>query len=186
MIIYIKNMVSRRCKMWVEYVMKQNKIPYISIHLGRVETKGNISENQYKQIESNLNLSGLSIITDKTTILVEKIKIIIINAIHENGEHIRTNFSDYLSNKLNYNYTYLSTLFSKSEGTTIEHFIITHKIERVKELITNNELNIAEIAFKLEYSSAAHLSNQFKKQTGMTPSSFRSQKVKQLKNIEEL
>lgn len=186
MIIYIKNMVSRRCKMWVEYVMKQNQIPYISVHLGRVETKGAISESQYQRIESKLELSGLSIITDKTTILIEKIKIIIINAIHEDGEHFKTNFSDYLSNKLNYNYTYLSTLFSKSEGTTIEHFIIAHRIERVKELITDNELNMAEIAFKMEYSSAAHLSNQFKKQTGMTPSSFRSQRKKELKNIEEL
>ena len=123
---------------------------------------------------------------DKKSVLIEKIKDIVIEMVHYEDELPKVNFSDYLTEKLGYNYTYLANLFSETEGTTIEHFIIIHKIERVKELIIYDELNLTEIAWKLHYSSVAHLSNQFKKVTGLTPSFFRSLKDKKRNNLENL
>ena len=115
---------------------------------------------------------------DKKSILVEKIKTIIIELVHYTDEQIKINLSDYLSEKLNHNYTYLSNLFSEVKGTTIEKFYLAHKIEKVKELLVYDELNLTEIAWKLHYSSVAHLSNQFKKMTGLTPSHFKNLKHK--------
>jgi AraC-like DNA-binding protein len=123
---------------------------------------------------------------DKKAILIEKIKNVIIEMVHYTDELPETNFSDYLSKKLNYDYTYLSNLFSETEATTIEHFIMLHKIERVKELIIYDELNLTEIAFKLHYSSVSHLSNQFKKITGLTPSFFKSLKDKKRSTLEDV
>ena len=123
---------------------------------------------------------------DKKAILIEKIKNTIIQMIHHSEEVIKVNFSDYLSDKLEHNYTYLANLFSEVQGTTIEQFIISHKIERIKELMIYGELNITEIAWKMNYSSVAHLSSQFKKVTGLSPSHFKQLKDKRRNPIEEI
>jgi AraC-like DNA-binding protein len=129
-------------------------------------------------ISISLKNIGLELLDDKKNIMVEKIKTIIIELVHYNEDQIKTNLSDYLSEKLNHNYTYLSNLFSEIKGTSIEQFYLWNKIERAKELLVYDELSLTEIAYKLHYSSVAHLSNQFKKMTGLTPSHF-----KNLKNI---
>ena len=123
---------------------------------------------------------------NKKSILVEKIKIAIIELVHYNEEQITMNLSDYLSEELNYDYTYLANLFSEVKGITIEKFYLTHKIEKVKELIIYDELNLTEIAYKMNYSSVAHLSNQFKKFTGLTPSHFKKLKNKRRQTLEDV
>jgi AraC-like DNA-binding protein len=123
---------------------------------------------------------------DKTSVLLERIKKIIIEIVHNTDEAIKTNFSEFLSEKLDHNYTYLSNLFSEVQGTTIEQFIIAHKVERIKELIIYGEKNISEIAWMMNYSSIAHLSNQFKKVTGLSPSHFKKLKDKRRTPIEEV
>ncbi|WP_321332204.1 AraC family transcriptional regulator [uncultured Bacteroides sp.] len=167
--------------MFVENVLKRYGVSYLSVQLGKIEIRDQVTRNQYTQIQDALLKFGLDIITDKKKILIEKIKTSIIELIHNPDKQSKINFSAYLSCKLKYNYTYLSNVFSENEGITIEHFIIRHKIERVKELILYNELNISEIANKLHYSSTAHLSNQFKKETGITPTFFKGLKEKELK-----
>jgi AraC-like DNA-binding protein len=148
------------------------------VDLGEVEIMENISKAQIRKLNLALKKSGLELMDDNKTILVERIKTIIIELIHYNDEQIKINLSDYLSEKLNHNYTYLSNLFSDVKGSTIEKFYLSHKIEKVKELLVYDELNLTEIAFKLHYSSVAHLSNQFKKMTGLTPSHFKRLKRK--------
>jgi YesN/AraC family two-component response regulator len=148
------------------------------VELGEAEIMEDITKVQFQQLNAALNKSGLELMDDNKTILVEKIKTIIIEIIHYNEEQIKVNLSDYLSGKLNHNYTYLSNLFSEVKGTTIEKYYLSHKIERVKELLVYEELNLTEIAYKLHYSSVAHLSNQFKKMTGLTPSHFKNLKDK--------
>ena len=130
--------------------------------------------------------SGLELMDDKRAILIEKIQNTIIEMVHYTDELPKTNFSDYLSEKLNHDYTYLANLFSETRGVTIEHFIILHKIERVKELIIYDELNLSEIAWKLHYSGVAHLSHQFKKVTGLSPSFFKSLKNKKRGTLENV
>lgn len=179
-------MVSRRCIMYVIDELKKLGLHYISVHLGEIDILENISPQQHEQIKVALSKAGLELIDDKKAILIEHIKTIIINLVHYSDEEIKTNLSDYLSDKLGYNYTYLATLFSEAEGCTIEHFMIVHKIEKVKELIIYDELNLAEIAFKLHYSSSAHLSNQFKKITGLTPTFFKNLKRKRRANLESV
>ena len=172
--------------MVVKDVLKNLGINYLRINLGQVELSENIPHIQLEQIRAALHQSGLELMDDKKSVLIEKIKDIIIEMVHYEDELPRVNFSDYLTEKLNYNYTYLANLFSETEGITIEHFIITHKIERVKELIIYDELNLTEIAWKLHYSSVAHLSHQFKKVTGLTPTFFKSLKNKKRNNLENL
>ncbi|WP_221412133.1 helix-turn-helix domain-containing protein [Dysgonomonas sp. ZJ279] len=184
--LYVKYMVSRRCKMYVIDELKKLGLHYISVNLGEIDILENISAQQHEQIKVALSKAGLELIDDKKAILIEHIKTIIINLVHYSDEEIKTNLSDYLSDKLGYNYTYLATLFSEAEGCTIEHFMIIHKIEKVKELIIYDELNLTEIAFKLHYSSVAHLSHQFKKITGLTPTFFKNLKRKRRANIESL
>lgn len=184
--LYVKYMVSHRCKMFVMEELKKLGLHYISVNLGEIEIIENISAQQHEQIKTALLKSGLELMDDKKSILIEHIKKIIIDIIHNSEEQIKINFSDYLSEKLDYNYTYLANLFSESEGCTIEHFMIVHRIEKVKELIIYDELNLTEIAFKLHYSSVAHLSNQFKKITGLTPTFFKSLKNKRRANLENL
>ena len=179
-------MVSLRCKMLVKAEFKKLKLHFISVNLGEVEVMEDITDEQRELIRAALLRSGLELMDDKKSMLIEKIKNIIIEMVHYTDELPETNFSDYLTEKLNYDYTYLSNLFSETEGTTIEHFIIHHKIERVKELIIYDELNLTEIAWKLHYSSVAHLSNQFKKITGLTPSFFKSLKNKKRNSLENL
>jgi AraC-like DNA-binding protein len=179
-------MVSLRCKMLVKDELKKLGIAYSNINLGQVELAEDISRSQLEDVRTALKLSGLELMDDKKSVLIEKIKDVVIEMVHYEDELPKVNFSDYLTEKLGYNYTYLANLFSETEGTTIEHFIIIHKIERVKELIIYDELNLTEIAWKLHYSSVAHLSNQFKKITGLTPSFFKSLKNKKRSNLENL
>ena len=179
-------MVSIRCKMIVKQELTKLGLHFIILELGEVELMENISLNQREQVKTALFNSGLELMDDKRSVLIEKIKNTIIEMVHHTDELIKTNFSDFLSNKLNHDYTYLANLFSEVQGTTIEQFIISHKIERIKELIIYDELNITEIAWKMNYNSVAHLSNQFKKVTGLSPSHFKKLKVKRRSPIEEV
>jgi AraC-like DNA-binding protein len=172
--------------MAVKAELKKLGLHFIVVDLGEVEIMESITEEQRDQLKEALANSGLELMDDKKAMLIEKIKNIIIEMVHHSDELIKVNFSDYLSKKINHDYTYLANLFSEVQGITIEHFIISHKIERIKELIIYNELNITEIAYKMNYSSVAHLSNQFKKVTGLSPSHFKSMKDKRRSPIEDI
>lgn len=167
-------MVSLRCKILVQNELDNLCIPYLSVDLGVVDLKENISNDQLEQLKAILLESGLELMGDKKALLIEKIKNTIVEMIHHSDELPKLKFSEHLSSKLNYDYTYLANLFSVTEGITIAHFILLHKVERVKEFILYDELSLTEIAYKMNYSSVAALSNQFKKITGLTPSFFKS------------
>ena len=184
--LYIKNMVSIRCKLVVKAELDNLGIRYTNVELGEVTIPEAISPSQREQLSNALKRWGLQLMCDHKAILVERIKNVIIEAIHYSDEPLRVNFSDYLSEKLNHNYTYLANLFSEVQGTTIEHFIIKHKIERVKELMVYDGLSLSEVSYKLHYSSVAHLSNQFKKTTGLTPTYFKHIKHKRLQSLENV
>lgn len=179
-------MVSIRCKMIVKDELKKLGLHYVHVDLGEVEIMENITPEQRDNLKTAILKSGLVLMDDKKAMLIEKIKNVIVEMVHYSDELPKTNFSDFLVSKLDYDYTYLANLFSETEGTTIEHFILLHKIERVKELIIYDELNLTEIAWKMHYSSVAHLSNQFKKITGLTPSFFKSLKLKKRTSLENL
>ncbi len=173
--------------MAVKQALKKFGLHFIVVDLGEVEIMENISLTQREQLNLALFDSGLELMDDKRAILIEKIKNAVVEMVHHaDDDLIKTNFSDFLSAKLNHNYTYLANLFSEVQGTTIEQFIISHKVERIKELIIYDELNITEIAWKMNYSSVAHLSNQFKKVTGLTPSHFKQLKNKRRIPIEDI
>ena len=178
-------MVSMRCKMVVKEELNKLGLHFI-VDMGVVDIMENITSGQREQIRIALLKSGLELMDDKKAVLIEKIKNVIIEMVHYTDELPKANFSDYLSKNLNYDYTYLANLFSEVQRTTIEKFIISHKIERVKELIIYDELNLTEIAWKMHYSSVAHLSNQFKKIIGLTPSHFKKLKNKRRKAIEDV
>ena len=182
----IKNMVSLRCKMIVKSELENMHLHFTVVELGEVEITEELSPEQLQTLKIALLRSGLELMEDKKSILIEKIKNIVVEMIHYSDEPPVLNFSAYLSEKLNYDYNYLSNLFSEVKGTTIEHFIIAHKIEKVKELLIYNELTLTEIAAKLHYSNVAHLSNQFKKVTGLTPTFFKGMKHKRLIALENL
>jgi AraC-like DNA-binding protein len=184
--LYIKYMVSLRCKMLVKSELEKLGLTCISVDLGMVEIREDISKERLETFNKNLKKSGLELLDDKKNILVEKIKTVIIEMIHYSDEVPKVNDSDYISEKLNYDYTYLSNTFSEVKGMTIQQYIILHKIERVKELLIYDELTLTEIAHKLHYSSVAHLSNQFKKVTGLTPTYFKELKEKRGRTLEEL
>jgi YesN/AraC family two-component response regulator len=175
--LFIKNMVCIRCKMVVKSELEKLEIEYTSIELGEAIINRSISPEEKGKLNTGLKKSGLELMDDKKGILIEKIKHIIIELIHYSDDQLKTNLSDYLSEKLNYDYTYLANLFKEVQSTTIEKYLIMHKIEKVKELLVYDELKLTEIADKLHYSNVAHLSGQFKKVTGLTPSHY-----KQLKN----
>ena len=174
--LYIKNMVCIRCKMVVKYELDKLGLHHTRIELGEVEIKEDLSEEQLYNLNVALKSCGLELMDDKKSILVEKIKATVIELVHYKDDMIKINLTDYISQKLNHNYTYLSNLFSEVKGTSIEKYFLELKIERVKELLVYDELNISEIAWKLHYSSVAHLSTQFKKMTGLTPSHFKNLK----------
>jgi AraC-like DNA-binding protein len=174
--IFIKNMVSNRCKIVVKEILRELDVHFILINLGEVEIMEDLTLEQREILNYKLLECGLEIMDDKKSILIEKIKSIIINLILHTEENIKVNFSCYLSEKLNHNYTYLANLFSDVQGITIEHFIINNKVEKIKELMIYSDLTITEIAYKMNYSSVAHLSTQFKKVTGLTPSHFKNLK----------
>jgi AraC-like DNA-binding protein len=179
-------MVSMRCKMAVKEVLKKLGLHFIIVDMGEVEIMETITPVQRELVRVALHKSGLELMDDKKAVLIEKVKNVIIEMVHYKDDLPKINFSDLLSEKLKYDYTYLANLFSEIQGTTIEKFIISHKIERVKELIIYDELSLSEIAWKMHYSSVAHLSNQFKKVTGLTPSHFKSLKNKRRKAIEDV
>jgi len=184
--LYIKYMVSNRCKIAVKEELKKLGLHFMVVDLGEVEIMENISPDLREQVKTALFDAGFELIDDKRSVLIEKIKNTIIEMIHHSDEVIKTNFSNYLSEKLNHDYTYLANLFSEVQGSTIEQFIISHKIERIKELIIYGEQNITEIAWRMNYSSVAHLSNQFKKVTGLSPSHFKQLKEKRRSPIEDV
>lgn len=183
--LHIKYMVSNRCKMMVREELKNLGLHFI-VDMGVADIMEDITLDQREQIRIALLRSGLELMDDKKAILIEQIKKVVIEMVHYSDELPKVNFSDFLSEKLDYDYTYLANLFSEVQGTTIERFLISHKIERVKELIIYDELSLTEIAWKMHYSSAAHLSNQFKKITGLSPSHFKNLKNKRRIPIEEI
>ena len=179
-------MVSARCKIVVKEELKKMDIHYVMVELGEVEIMENLSGAEREALKLSLLHSGLELMDDKKSMLIEKIKHIVIDVVHQSDEHVKVKFSEYLSNKLQHDYTYLSNLFSGVQGTTIEHFMIAHKIEKVKELLVYNELSLTEIAFAMNYSSVAHLSTQFKKVTGLTPSHFKKLKDKRRNALDNI
>jgi YesN/AraC family two-component response regulator len=175
-----------RCKMAVKEELRKLGIHFIIVDMGVVDIMEDITAIQHEQIRIALLKTGLELMDDKKSVLIEKIKNAIIEMVYYKDELPKTNFSDYLSEKLKYDYTYMANLFSEIQGTTIEKYIISHKIERVKELIIYDELNLTEIAWNMHYSSVAHLSNQFRKMTGLTPTHFKKLKDKRRKAIEDV
>jgi AraC-like DNA-binding protein len=172
--------------MVVKSELEKLGLQYTVIELGEAEINTDISDDTKEKLDTALKKQGLELMDDRKSMLIEKIKTSIIELIHYSDYLLKINLSDYLASKINYDYTYLANLFSEVQGTTIEHFFIFHKIERVKELLVYDELNLKEIAFKLHYSSVAHLSNQFKKVTGLTPSHFKQLKHKRRISLENL
>jgi len=179
-------MVSTRCKLAVKEELQKLGLHYIFVRLGEIEIMENITAEQREQLKISLLKSGLELMDDKKAVLIEKIKNVIIEMVHYSEDLPKIKYSDYLSKKLNYDYTYLANIFSEVTGTTIEHYIIDNKIERIKELLLYENVNLTEISYRLNYSSVAHLCNQFKKVTGLTPSFFKhlhEEKHKSLDNV---
>jgi AraC-like DNA-binding protein len=179
-------MVSKRCKMVVKEELKKLGLHFIVVDLGEIEIMEDITDAQREELKVALLASGLELMDDMRAVLIEKIVTIIVEMVHYSDELPKINYSDYISEKLNYDYTYLSNLFSQVKGITIQQFIINHKIELVKELLLYDEMNLTEISYRLQYSSVAHLSNQFKKVTGLTPSKYKDLKIKHRSTIEEI
>lgn len=173
-------MVSHRCKTLVQEELKNLGVQsqYVMVDLGMVDILENITPQQRRQLKTNLKKTGLEVLDNKKSILIDKIKKVITEMVHHSGELPALNYSDHIGTKLGYDYTYLANIFSEVKGTTIQQYIIIQKIERVKELLLYDALNLTQISNKLQYSSVAHLSNQFKKVTGLTPSFFKQLKLK--------
>jgi AraC-like DNA-binding protein len=185
-ILHIKNMVSGRCIISVKDTFGKLGLSYESVVLGEAKILSVISDMEMAELKKKLLISGFEILEDKKTILIEKIKTVILEMVHNEKGLPEKNISYFISSKLNYDYTYLANIFSEVIGSTIERFIIMHKIERVKELIQDGELTITDISYKMSYSSVAHLSGQFKKITGLTPTAFKKQENKVRNNLEDL
>ena len=184
--LYIKYMVSLRCKIIVADELQRLGIKPVSIELGVVEILEDITAAQHEMLKESLSKSGLELLDDKKAILIEKIKNVVIEMVHYSDDLPLLKYSEHLSQKLDYNYTYLANVFSEVKGITIMQYIIINKIERAKELILYDDLNLTEIAYKLNYSSVAHLSRQFKKITGLTPSFFKNIRNKKRIPLEDL
>jgi len=184
--LYIKFMVSLRCKLMVKEELKKLGIKYVVVDLGVVEILEDITPEQRMQLKANLHKTGLELLDDKRSILIERIKNVVVEMIHYSEELPKVNYSDYISEKLGYDYTYLSNIFSEVKGITLQQYIIMHRIEKVKELLLYDELNLTEISYRLQYSSVAHLSNQFKKVTGLSPTFYKQLKQKRESNLENL
>ena len=184
--LYIKNMVCIRCKMVVKSELEKLGLHYTTVELGEVEVMEKITPEQHDRFKEALWNAGLELMDDKKSVLIEKIKKVIVELVHYSEEPLPVKFSEYLGKKLGHDYTYLANLFSEVQGTTIEKFLIAHKIERVKELLVYNELTLTEIAYQMHYSSVSHLSNQFKKVTGLTPTHFRQLREKRRNMLEDV
>jgi AraC-like DNA-binding protein len=179
-------MVSIRCKMVVKEELRKLGLHYVILDLGTVEVMNDLTIDQRHKLKTALLKSGLELMDDRKAVLIEKIKGIIIEMVHYTDELPKVNYSDYISDKLKLDYTYISKTFSEVKGITIEQFIIAHKIERVKELLLYDELNLTQISYMLNYSSVGHLSRQFKKVTGLTPSFFKLLKDKKRNTLENI
>lgn len=179
-------MVSIRCKMVVKAALESLALKHGTVDLGEVDVLDPISPEQLEQLRSILFHTGLELMDDKKAVLIERIKAVIIEMVHYADELPQLKNSEYISQKLHHNYTYLANLFSETTGITIEQFIIAHKIEKVKELLLYDELNLTEISYKLNYSSVSHLSNQFKKITGLTPSYYKKLKGKRILGLDDM
>lgn len=184
--LYIKNMVCSRCKMVVKAEIEKAGFTPLQVALGEVEIKESPAKDKLKALDERFRELGFEIIDSRKSRIIEKIKNTVVGLVHYPDDEVKTNFSELLSKALHYDYSYLSNLFSEVEGTTIEKYIISQKIEKVKELLVYDELTLSEIAFKMGYSSVAYLSNQFKKQTGLTPTFFKNLKANKRLNIEDL
>ena len=184
--LYVKNMVCARCIMVVKSVFENMDINPISVELGEVELKHDIPENQKQELVKSLRSIGFDLISDKKSKTIDKIKTLIIDLVQNKNNDLKINLSNYLSQELRQDYNTLSNLFSEVENTTIEKYFINQKIEKVKELIMYDELSLSEIAYSLNYSTVSHLSNQFKKVTGFSPTFFRNIKTIKRKQIEDL
>lgn len=179
-------MACESCKIFVKDALDELGIPLVRVELGEIETKEDVSDDEKKKLNTKINEAGLELLEKKQGVLIEKIRKVVIDYVYNSDERPNVKFSVMLSQELNHNYTYLANFFSEVEATTIEQFMIALKIERIKELIIFGEDNIAQIAHKLNYSSAAHLSTQFKKITGLTPSHFKSLKEKRRITIQKI
>ena len=184
--LYVKYMVSIRCKMVVKEALRAMGLHFVVVDLGEIEVMEDLTDEQRRKLKTTLLKVGLELMDDKKAMMIERIKNVIIEMVHYPDVYIKVNFSNYLSEKLSYDYTYLANLFSEVQGTTIEQFIISHKVERIKELIIYGEWNITEIAHRMNYSNLAHLSSQFKKVTGLSPSHFKKLKDKRRSPIENI
>ncbi len=184
--LHIKYMVSNRCKTVVRTALKELGVHFVLLELGEVEIMERLTGEQRESLKNTLEDAGLELIDDKRSILIEKIKNAIVDMIHHSDEVVKVNASIYLSEKLNHDYTYLANIFSQVQGISIEQFIILHKVEKIKELLMYGELNISEISYKMNYSSTAHLSTQFKKVTGLTPTHFKQMKEKRRKTLDQI
>jgi len=184
--LYIKYMVSLRCKLVVKEELKRLGLHEVAVDLGVVEISEDITDQQRLELHERLLKTGLELLDDTKTILIERIKNVIIELIHySDGQVTVNNYPEYLSEKLHVDYTHLSTIFSEIKGITIQQFVILHKIERVKELLLYDKLSLTEISYRLNYSSVAHLSNQFKNVTGLTPSYFKKMEKVRRSNLEK-
>lgn len=184
--LYIKNMVCGRCETAVKSELEKMQIPVLSIQLGEVELAENLDETEKQTLDKNLKALGFELLDDKISQTIERIKNLVIDLVHYQNQKLKTNLSTYLAEDLKQDYSSLSKLFSETEGLTIEHYFIAQKIEKAKELLLYNELTLSEIAFQLNYSTVSHLSNQFKKVTGFTPSHFKKLKEVKRKQIDNL
>lgn len=185
-VLYVKNMVCNRCKLVLRTELEKMGIQPLSIELGEVQLENELNAEQKQILGEKLQSLGFDLIDDKKSRLIERIKTLIIELVHQQNSALSVNLSTYLAEALHSDYAHLSNLFTAVEGTTIEQYFIHQKIERVKELLVYDELSLSEIAFQLNYSSVAHLSNQFKKVTGLSPSHFRQLKEKKRKALDEV
>jgi AraC-like DNA-binding protein len=184
--LYIKNMVCSRCKMVVKFELEKLGLSLLSVDLGEVETVETISETQKNEIQKQLKPFGFELIDDKKSKIIDKIKTLIIDLVHNKNNDINVNLSEYLSSEILQDYSTLSNLFTEVENTSIEKYFINQKIEKVKELLMYNEMTLSEIAFYLNYNSVSYLSKQFKKVTGFSPTYFKQLKNNKRKQIEDL
>jgi AraC family transcriptional regulator len=185
--ISVKNMVCQRCIMVVKQELEKNGLTAESVQLGEITFKDELPDDQITLLKKSLSTYGFEVLDDKKAMIIEKVKNIIVGIIHSSDEvDIKRNFSDIIAQQIPIDYNYISSIFSTTEGTTIEQFIILQRIERVKELLVYNELSLSEIAYKLGYSNVQHLSNQFKKITGLTPSHFKLIKDNKRTSLDQL
>lgn len=184
--IYVKNMACESCKIFVKETLDEMGIPVYKVELGEIETMKDVSDSEKKTLDNTIKKAGMELLEKKQGVLIEKIKRVMIDFVSNSENRPDIKFSVFLSKELNHSYSYLSNLFSEVEATTIEQYLIALKIERIKELIIFGEDTFSEIAYKLNYSSSAHLSSQFKKVTGLTLSHFKALKEKRRITIEKI